>query len=222
MRRFGLPIMGLAVAGLLAALPAGAAAAEPVDRGLGRRQCTDIMGYLDDPAPQGRAVHAAPDPASPVLGRILPPWTDGQARFAVSFAIHETENGWLRIENAGDDPVLIEQAGRPMYGGAGWIRGEGVSVGVQASQGFARPSHASPIIVRTGINELDFVSAIVACEGNWVLARWRTDLHREYRRYRYERSAVVARDPVVLQAWVTGICNIQETSCDMASGDRPE
>ena len=156
------------------------------------------------------------------LAASCPPWTDGQARFAVSFAISETENGWLRIENAGDDPVLTEQPARPMFGGVGWIRGEGVSVGVQASQGFTRPAHSSPIIVRTGINELDFVSAIVACDGNWVLARWRTDLHREYRRYRYRPEAVVSRNPVILQAWVTGICNIQETSCDMPSGDRPE
>ena len=202
-------------------LPAVATGPE-ADDGRGRRRCTDIMGYLHDPDPPGRAVHAAPDSASPVLGRILPPWTDGQARFAVSFEILETENGWLLVDNAGDDEVLTEEPARPMYGGRGWIRGEGVSVGVQASQGFARPNHASPIIVRTGINELDFISAIVACDGNWVLARWNTDLNREYRRYRYEPEAIVSRDPVILQAWATGICNIQETSCDMAPGDRPE
>jgi hypothetical protein len=209
-------------AAALLALVGFVAPAAARDDGRGRRQCTDIRGYLDDPAPGGREVRAGPDPAAPVLGRIREPWTDGQATIAASFDIRASDAGWLLVENAGDDPVLTEGVDRPMYGGAGWIRGEGVRVGVQASQGFSEPRHASRIIVRTGSNQLDFLSAVVACDGNWVLGRWRTDLNREYRNYRYRPEAVVATDPVILQAWVTGICNIQETSCDMPSGDRPE
>jgi hypothetical protein len=54
---------------------------------------------------------------------------------------------------------------------------------VQASQGFAAPRHSSEIIVRTSHNGLDFVTAVVACDGNWVLAQWRQNA---FRRYRYE------------------------------------
>jgi hypothetical protein len=189
------------------------------DEGHGRRQCTDIIGYLSDARPGGREVRSAPDPAAPVVGRILEPWSDEVRTLDVSFQIKASQDGWLLIEGAGDDPVLTEGVDRPMYRGEGWIRGEGVSVGVQASQGFAEPRHSSDIIVRTGVNEMDFLAGVMACDGNWVLGRWREN---EFREYRYSPRAVVSTDPLVLEAWVTGICNIQETSCDMASGDRPE
>jgi len=206
----------LAVSGTAAL---GEGRVERRDEGLGRRQCTDIVGYLRDERPGGREVRSAPDAAAPVVGRILEPWTDGQGSLWVSFQIRASQDGWLLIEGAGDDPVLTNGVDRPMYRGAGWIRGEGVSVGVQASQAFAEPRHSSDIIVQTGTNELDFVSAVMACDGNWVLARWTENGFREYR---YDPRAVVATEPLVLEAWATGICNIQETSCDMASGDRPE
>jgi hypothetical protein len=211
------PTAALAIAAIAAPFTA-AAATQDRDDGHGRRECTDIIGYLSDSRPGGREVRAMPHSAAPVVGKILEPWTDGQASFAVSFAILASDNGWLLIEHAGDDPVLTGES-RPMYSGAGWIWGEGVSVGVQASQGFARPDHQSEIIVRTAPNELDDLSAVMACDGNWVLGRWRES---EWRTYRYEPEAVISRDPLVLQAWATGICNIQETSCDMAPGDRPE
>ncbi len=106
-----------------------------------------------------------------------------------------------------------------MFQGEGWIRGEQVSAGVQASQGFARPDHSSDIILSTEPNGLDGVTAIVACNGRWILAQWQEG---PYRHYRYEPQAVASAEPLILQAGGTGICNIQETSCDMASGDRPE
>ena len=189
------------------------------DAGRDRRQCTDIVGYLADETPGGREVRAAPNLAAPVVGRILEPLSDGQGSLWVSFQLEESEAGWLRIEGAGDDPVLTEGIDRPMYRGSGWIRGEGVSVGIQASQGFAEPRFSSDIIIRTEPNEMDMLSAVLACDGNWVLGRWGES---EYRHYRYDERALVSIDPLILEAWVTGICNIQETSCDMAQGDRPE
>jgi hypothetical protein len=186
-------------------------------------QCGDVSGYLDDPAPRGRAVYAAPDTQSPVLGRILPPVLIENRGWPVSFAIHEARDGWLLVEHAGDDSVLIERAPRPMYSGHGWIRGNGVSVGVQASQMFAEPRHASDIVVQADpVHTLEGVGEMVevsACEGDWVLSRWRI---REPRGVRYHANALVTANPLVVQGWVTGICNIQETSCDQPSGDRPD
>jgi hypothetical protein len=158
-----------------------------------------------------------------VLGRILPPWVDEYRPWPASFAIHEARDGWLLVEDAGDDSVLIERPARPMYSGRGWIRGNGVSVGVQASQAFAEPRHASDLVVQADpVHTLEGVGAItevVACEGDWVRARW--TIH-EPRSVRYDASALVSRDPLVVEGWATGICNIQETSCDMQPGDRPD
>jgi len=186
-------------------------------------QCGEVSGYLNDPAPGGRAVYAAPDTQSPVRGRILPPVQDENRDWAVSFAIREARDGWLLVEGAGDDSVLTERSPRPMYAGRGWIRGNSVSVGVQASQMFAEPRHASDIVVQADpVHTLEGVGEMVevsACEGDWVLSRWRI---REPRDVRYHDNAVVTANPLVLQGWVTGICNIQETSCDQPSGDRPD
>jgi hypothetical protein len=194
--------------------------ARVIARGTG--QCGDIIGYLYDPAPRGRSVYAAPDTQSAVLGRILPPTVDEMGGIAASFAIREARDGWLRVENAGDDSVLTERPPRPMYSGRGWIRGNGVLVGVQASQAFAEPRFASQMVLRTGRETLEGVGEmtdVVACEGDWVRARWRL---RDPRSVSHEASAVVSRDPLVVEAWATGICNIQETSCDQPPGDRPD
>ena len=196
-------------------------AASVSSRATGR--CGEVSGYLDDPAPRGRAVYAAPDTQSPVLGRILPPVVLDGRGWAASFAIREARDGWLLVEHAGDDSVVTETPARPMYSGRGWIRGKGVSVGVQASQAFAEPRHASDIVVQAdpdhqleGVGEMVEVSA---CEGDWVLARWRI---RDPGSVRYHASAFVAANPLVVKGWVTGICNIPETSCDQPSCDRPD
>jgi hypothetical protein len=187
-------------------------------------QCGDVSGYLNDPAPGGRAVYAAPDTQSPVLGRILPPMVIDDRGWAASFAIREARDGWLLVEHAGDDSVLIERAPRPMYSGRGWIRGNGVYVGVQASQAFAEPRHASALVVQADPDHTlegaaTRMTEVFACEDDWVLARWQV---MEPRGVRYAADAVVTPNPLVVQGWVTGICNIQETSCDQPSGDRPD
>ena len=187
-------------------------------------RCGDIIAYLNDPAPGGREVHAAPDARSPVLGRIAPPspGQNGGASLAVGFQLHEARDGWLLVEGAGDDTALTASPARPMYSGRGWIRGNGVYVGIQASQGFAEPRFASDIVMQAlGLHDLQSVgemTSLVACEGNWVRGRWTI---REPEGVRYEASAVVSRQPLVIEAWTTGICNIQETSCDQQPGDRP-
>ena len=192
------------------------------DSGRGLRQCTDIRGYLRDEAAAGRAVHERPDGGSPILGRIAPPNKDPAGIFdvAVGFDIRGSRDGWLLVEGAGDDTVLTEQPPRPMYSGRGWIRAGGVGVSVQASQAFARPSHSSAILLQSPQpNGLGDPAEVAACDGNWVLGRWKI---RDESALRYEDAAVIARDPLTLEAWATGICNIQETSCDGLSGDRPE
>jgi hypothetical protein len=191
------------------------------EAGGGMRECADIRGYLQDEAAGGRAVHARPDAASPVLGRVAPPDKDpnGVYDVAVGFDILASRDGWLLIEGAADDPALTEQPARAMYSGRGWIRSERVGVGLQTSQAFAQPRHSSAMLVQAvEPNSLSDVVEIAACDGHWVLGRWRPSPPSTVR---YEPAAVISADPLTLEAWATGICNIQETSCDGVSGDRP-
>jgi hypothetical protein len=191
------------------------------DAGAGLRQCSDITGYLYDESPAGRAVQARPDAGSPLLGRIAPPDKDPKGAYdvAVGFDILASRDGWLLIEGAADDTELTGRPARAMYSGRGWIRSEGVQVGLQTRQAFAQPRHSSPMLVRAvEPASLDNLFEIAACDGHWVLGRWRPSPPSSVR---YERSAVVSADPLTLEAWATGICNIQETSCDGVSGDRP-
>ncbi len=221
--------LGGRVAGSMVALgllgcgspPSPGNAHEGRDSGRGERQCSDITGYLYDEAPAGRAVHARPHAASPLLGRIAPPDKDpeGVHDVAVGFAILASRDGWLLVEGAGDDIVLTERPARPIYSGRGWIRSEQVRVGLQTRQAFARPSHGSAMLVRAvDPASLDNLFGIAACDGNWVLGRWRPSPPSSVR---YEPAALISTDPLTLEAWATGICNIQETSCDGLSGDRP-
>ena len=117
------------------------------DDGRGARQCGDVVGWLDDPTPGGREVHAEPSASSRVLGRIAARLPEDKGGWRPGFDIEGTQDGWLRIEGAGDDAQLTEGIDRPMYAGSGWIRGTGVLVGIQATQAFAQPRHSSDIVL---------------------------------------------------------------------------
>jgi hypothetical protein len=195
-----------------------------LDDGRRTRQCADFLGILVDTTPGGREVHAAPDAGSPVLGRIAEPLTvrdGGIWKEEVSFVIKGSQGGWLLVEGAGDDPEHTGGVQRSMYEGAGWIRGTGVVVAIQASQGFAEPRHSSDIVLQAADPlGLDAgLTGIAACEGEWVLGRWEITGST---RLRYRSEAVVSRSPLVVEAWATGICNNPDTTCDMPSGDRPD
>jgi hypothetical protein len=126
----------------------------------------------------------------------------------------------LLVEGAGDDVALTELPARAMYSGRGWIRSGRVRVGLQTRQAFAGPTHSSPILIEADEpGSLADLVEIAACEGGWVLGRWRPSQPSAV--LRYDPRAVISRKPLILEAWATGICTIQETSCDGVSGDRP-
>lgn len=186
--------------------------------------CTDITGYLDDPDPAGRTVRDTPSLTGAVLG-IIP--AQGTLDFPAGFEIVESQGGWLKIRNAGFDTALVGDKVPASYAGEGWISGKGVRVTVQARLGFAAPSHDAPWLVDgRPDNFLESVKqrAIVGCAGNWVLVDWLFDPKPAYgaKPLAYRPEAVVSRTPITLRAWSTGICNIQETTCDGTDGDRPD
>lgn len=190
-------------------------------RGTPEEPCFGLVGFLAGTG--ARPVHAAPDAQSRVLGKIL--GEVGDPSFGASFEILEGHGGWLRISGAADDPDLNGGISRQMYAGKGWIRGEDVQVAAQTARAFSAPDFKSPVAIDLGqgwFDGVDFV-AILGCDGSWVHGRWRFDSDREDspRPVTYRPEAVVSRDPLVLDAWVTGICTSLETTCDGIRGDSP-
>lgn len=186
-------------------------------RAMPGKPCFEITAYLEDAVKQ-RDVHAAPDAGSRVLGRILGVAPGDEGRPA-TFEVIDSRDGWLLINGAADDPEINGGIDRPMYHGKGWIRGEGVGAGVQAEQGFARPDFASEIVIESNSWLENAMVAVLGCDGSWIRARWRP---RGAIEFTYRPEAVVARDPLVLEGWATGICNIMETTCDGLNGNRPK
>jgi hypothetical protein len=191
--------------------------------GTAAEPCFQLTAYYTDTKPGGRAVHAAPREASPVVGRILPPifYHDGQEPpwgYPASFAIRDSKDGWLLIAGAADDPVWNGGKNRRMYHGQGWIRGEGVSVDPQASTAFAAPDFSSaPAVKRPGSEWLDSrIVAVEACNGNWVRLRWK---FHDGDKVEINPPARLPEDPSVVRGWITGICDIPETTCDGLGGD---
>ena len=194
----------------------------------GHTRCKDISGFLTDPDPTGRIVRDAPSPNGRELGRILPPEKESEYGLAATFQILGSKNGWLEIADAGYDPQLYGKTPPPMYSGHGWIAGGGIHVTLQSSLGFAMPSHKSPVLVdltSDGYFDDTPMPRVVACEGRWVLADWRTGPDKDLPTRpepKYRKEAVVSERPLVLRAWVTGVCNNQVTTCDGVDGNRAE
>jgi hypothetical protein len=203
-------------------------ARQPVSAG--HTRCKDIWGYLRDSDPAGRVVRDAPSSSGRELGRILPPsqsddWGGG---LEATFKVLGSQDGWLEIERAGYDAGLYGKNPPKMYSGRGWIAGGGVWITLQSQLGFSAPSHDSAVLVDfTPNGHFDSTSQqrIVACEGRWVLADWLPGPYKDWPEApvpAYRKEALVSKRPLVLRAWVTGVCNIQETTCDGVDGNRPE
>jgi hypothetical protein len=189
-------------------------------RAMPGKPCFEITAYLEDAVKQ-REVHAEPDAGSRMLGRILGVAPGDEGRPA-TFEVLDSRDGWLLIDGATDDPQINGGIDRPMYHGKGWIRGEGVGVSAQADQGFVRPDFASEIVSEGGWFDGDMRPvAILGCDGSWVHARWTRGPEPPPHPVRYSPAAIVSRDPLVIDAWVTGVCPAMETTCDGLSGNRP-
>lgn len=200
-------------------------ARQPVSAG--HTKCKDVGGYLYDPDPAGRIVRDAPSPSGRELGRILPPEKESEYGLAATFWVLGSKDGWLEIENAGYDEHLYGKDPPKMYSGRGWIAGGGVHITLQSELGFAEPSHSSPVLIdMTPEGSFDGtpIKRIVACQGRWVLADWLVGPDKSWPGRpmpTYRKEAVVSERPLVLRAWVAGVCNIQETTCDGTSGNNP-
>ena len=165
--------------------------------------CT-FSGWSSDPDPNGLNVRAAPSSTARIVGTLPPPerGEDVEVDFGVTFDVVESRNGWFRIENA---RRWSEGFQRPSTLPSGWISGRYLQFQLMTDKAFAAPDPSSPIVV-TSFDDNGTLTQFryrnpTACRGEWV------------------RLTVVGQDGSDREAWVRGICGIQETTCDGVRGD---
>ncbi|MDG9669186.1 SH3 domain-containing protein [Hahella sp. CR1] len=170
-----------------------------------------IDGWVTETHHAGVMVRAAPSGQAPVLG-VLPARVANQDSFdyGPEFEIIGSHNGWLKIQNAWDDPARSNLPERPTYSGIGWIPGEQAGFGIQYGSGYLRPDPQSKRLIHLGsdwLTERGQIHRVVACKDEWVLVDF-TILSDE----RFD--ALLPDDQIKGRAWFKGVCANQETTCD--------
>jgi hypothetical protein len=218
----------IAQAATLASTMSPAMAAIPLPN---TTQCNGHIGFLRDKDPVGRIVRNAPSIKAVELGVIGPPIKNpnsGSDLYA-SFQIIGSKDGWLLIEGGADQTALTELPARTMYNGRGWISGRDVFVNLQTSRGFAGPTHGSERIIQTpkymAIDHHAAMLGVSGCQGDWVLVDWKpfnpSRNTNDPEVLTIKRQAELSSKPLTLWAWSTGVCDLQETSCEGLDGDAP-
>ncbi|KWU22039.1 hypothetical protein [Achromobacter xylosoxidans] len=170
-------------------------------------------------------VRDAPSASAKALGQIpvRPAAGEPEYSYSVTFDVKEAKDGWLRIANASDaynEDEYPERAPRKLYKGEGWIRADDARVGIQSARGYAKPDAASQRLVDLGsdwLTEMGKIQGIRACHEDWVLLDYLVDRKRSPQDEIVER---VQGERLAGRAWFRGLCDVQETSCDMKSVDR--
>ncbi|WP_172965839.1 hypothetical protein [Achromobacter xylosoxidans] len=207
---------------LLAAPPVIAAPVQP-EAPAGATTCAfSAWANYDKPS---ITVRDAPSASAKALGQIPARPTAGEPEYSysVTFDVKEAKDGWLRIANASDaynEDEYPERAPRKLYKGEGWIRADDARVGIQSARGYARPDAASQRLVDLGsdwLTEMGKIQGIRACHEDWVLLDYLVDRKRSPQDEIVER---VQGERLAGRAWFRGLCDVQETSCDMKSVDR--
>jgi hypothetical protein len=197
----------------------------------GRTTCRNIIGWMIDPASEGRNVRDEPSVNASRLGVIPPPLQPDQnpneMLLPVEFTILGSENGWLHIRGAHYDESLAGGPVPAVFSGEGWVSGRGIRVGLQTRAAFSAPSHGSAVLIGGGDNDyLDGWTqrGIAGCQGQWVLVDWErpTPAFEGQTIASWAEAAVVNRNPFTLRAWAAGVCNIIETTCDGVDGTEAE
>ncbi|WP_348995401.1 hypothetical protein ABFG95_02355 [Achromobacter sp. HNDS-1] len=207
---------------LLAAPPVIAASAQ-AEAPAGATTCAfSAWANYDKPS---ITVRDAPSASAKALGQIpaRPAAGEPEYSYSVTFDVKEARDGWLRIANASDaynEEEYPERAPRKLYKGEGWIRADDARVGIQSARGYAWPDAASQRLVDLGsdwLTEMGKIQGIRACHEDWVLLDYLVD------RKRSPQDEIVERakgEQLAGRAWFRGLCDVQETTCDMKSVDR--
>lgn len=207
----------------VAAAPVAAAPAEPfIPREPTRCTLSAWPSYQAD-APV--AVRATPSLGAAIVGHF--PVANGVGEnypYSVGFDITETRPGWLKIANGRDAYEAADDNGKPLpprkpYTGEGWIAASMAQVNIQSGIGRARPDAKSEALIDLKgdwLTEFGTIDAIRGCAGEWLLVDYRITQERT-------PGGALEALPEAEQrqgtAWFRGICQVEETTCDMASVD---
>lgn len=176
--------------------------------------CT-IPGWISNVDPQGVAVRAAPASDAAIRARL--PSTVDSDYLPIAVDITASSNGWLHVENPAYDPDPREPPAPPVPVVSGWVDQAATVVIVQGKRGRSAPSKSARILdeFKEGwLSDSARIDRVLDCKGRWVKVEYR-HLVRDDGTVPYSR---VAGGPV-RQAWFTGLCGMQETTCDMPTND---
>lgn len=212
----------IAILALFAA-PAAMAANPQAEAPAGATSCA--FGAWANYEKPSITVRDAPSANAKALGQIptKPAAGEPEYSYSVTFDVKQAQDGWLRIANASDaynEEEYPERAPRKLYKGEGWIRADDARVGIQSARGYAKPDAASQRLVDLGsdwLTEMGKIQGIRACHESWVLLDYVVD------RKRSPKDEIVERpkgEQLAGRAWFRGLCDVQETSCDMKSVDQ--
>ena len=187
----------------LALTGATAAAAQPAAPEPARDGICEFSGWSGDPDPAGLNVRAAPSADAPIVGRLPPPERIEGRDFATGFDVVEARNGWFRIVNA---RRWDDDGSRPSNLPSGWISGRYLDFALQTDRAYAAPDPGSAVVATSWRDRNDerhdlAVENATACRGEWI------------------RLTVTGHDRRPREAWVRGVCGMQETTCDGVPGD---
>lgn len=212
----------IAILALFAA-PAAMAASPQAEAPAGSTTCA--FGAWANYEKPSITVREAPSANAKALGQIptKPAAGEPEYSYSVTFDVKQAQDGWLKIANASDaynEDEFPDQAPRKVYKGEGWIRADDARVGIQSARGYLKPDAASQRLVDLGsdwLTEMGRIQGIRACRGDWVLLDYLVD------RKRSPQDEIVERakgEQLAGRAWFRGLCDVQETTCDMKSVDR--
>lgn len=190
--------------------------AQSKERASATTRACDIPAWIHDADPQGVAVRAAPTADSPIRAR-LPSMVETEYAFPISIGITASEAGWFHIETPAYDPDPLGPPAPEMPDVQGWVDATQVVVIVQGKHGRAAPTKTAAVLdeFQDGwLSDSAVIDRVLDCDGQWIKV--------EYRHLVEDRSTTPpASVPVgpARQAWFTGLCAIQETTCDMPGTD---
>jgi hypothetical protein len=176
----------------------------------------DIPAWIHNADPQGVAVRAAPSVDSPIRAR-LPSTVETEYGLPIAISITGSEAGWFQMKDPAYDPDPLGPPAPAMPDVQGWVDGAQVVVIVQGKRGRAAPMKTAVVLdeFEDGwLSDSARIDRVLDCDGQWVKV--------EYRHLAEDSStsppASVPMGPA-RQAWFTGLCAIQETTCDMPGAD---